>query len=74
MITFDWTWGLAAASLVGTIANIKKRRWCFAVWMFTNATWAIYDWSIGAHGQGTLQFVYFLLAIWGWFSWGGGQA
>jgi len=57
-------------SLIGTIANIHRRRWCFLLWMFTNATWAAYDYAIGAHGQAALQFAYFWLAVWGWFRWG----
>ena len=30
----DWTWAVTAASIVGTVANIYKKRWCFIVWLF----------------------------------------
>ena len=38
----NWTWGIAALSLVGTVANIKKRKWCFVIWLFTNGAWCLY--------------------------------
>jgi len=31
-------------SLIGVVANIYKKRWCFYIWAFTNFTWAVYDW------------------------------
>ena len=60
---------LTLISLIGVILNIKKRRACFAVWIFTNATWAIYDFKIGAWEQSLLFAVYFVLAVWGWMAW-----
>ena len=65
----DWTFAVTAASIVGTVANIYKRPWCFAVWLVTNSIWCVYDWRIGARGQSVLMFVYVLLAIWGLIRW-----
>lgn len=56
-------------SIIGVILNIYKRRECFAVWIITNGSWAIYDFSIGAWEQGILFTVYFTLAIWGLLAW-----
>lgn len=63
-------WGVTVASLVGTVANIYKRRWCFAVWFFTNCLWTVYDLSIQAWAQAALMAVYTALAVHGWFHWG----
>jgi nicotinamide riboside transporter PnuC len=63
------TWLVTLAALVGTVANIKRKRWCFAVWMVTNALWCAYDWHIGACAQAALFAIYTGLAVWGWFAW-----
>ena len=63
-------WTVTAASIVGTVANIHKRRWCFYVWACTNASWAVYDFWKGATAQGTLMTVYFCLSLWGLHTWG----
>lgn len=68
-MNLDWTFAVTAASIIGTVSNIYRKRWCFLVWMVTNATWCVYDWHIGAHGQSLLMGVYFGLAIWGWVRW-----
>ena len=65
----DYTWLVTIASLIGTIANIYKRRWCFAVWLVTNTFWCVYDIRIGAYPQAALMGVYVLLAIWGLMQW-----
>jgi nicotinamide riboside transporter PnuC len=62
-------WFLAAASLVGVVLNIRKRRACFALWTGTNATWAVVDWHAGLHAQAALMAVYAGLAVWGWIAW-----
>ena len=61
---------VTVAAIVGVGANIHKKQWCFAVWMVTNASWAVYDFSIGAHAQGSLFVVYFALAVYGFVHWG----
>ena len=65
----DWTWLLALASLIATIANIHKRRWCFAVWICTNLSWAVYDASIHEYSQSALFACYAVLAAWGIVKW-----
>jgi hypothetical protein len=37
--------------------------------MFTNFSWAVFDFAIGAYGQGALFAIYFLLAIKGAYEW-----
>lgn len=65
--TFSWI--LAVVSLVGVVLNIHKRRSGFAVWMGTNAAWAVIDWRAGLYAQSALFAVYFVLAIWGYWKW-----
>lgn len=67
------TWILTAASIVGVILNIQKRRSSFAIWMGTNASWAAIDFGAGIPAQGVLFSVYFVLAVWGFWAWGGKQ-
>jgi hypothetical protein len=64
-----WTYIVTVASLIGTVANIYKRRWCFVVWLSTNATWAVYDYSIHQYPQAILFAVYFALSILGLIKW-----
>lgn len=63
-------WFVTLASIIGTIANLKHKRWCFIVWGITNAIWVVYDYNLGAYPQVALMLVYLLLAIWGWMEWG----
>lgn len=62
-------WLLVAGSLVGVVLNIRKRRECFYVWGVTNAAWMMVDLNHGVWSQAALQFIYFLLAIWGLIEW-----
>ncbi len=65
----SWTWGVTILSLIGVVANIYKKRWCFGVWLIANIFWAIYDWNIGAYAQSVLQGIYAGLSIWGLIRW-----
>jgi hypothetical protein len=62
-------WLVTLASLIGVVANIKKKRWCFGVWLFTNSAWMIYDLALGAYPQAALFGVYVVLAVYGLWEW-----
>jgi len=62
-------WGVTAVSLYSTILNLKRKRVCFLIWMFTDLAWSIYDISIANYPQGVLMAIYFMLAIWGYLEW-----
>lgn len=62
-------WFTVILSLVGVVLNILKRRECFYVWAVTNAAWTAIDVSHQVWSQAVLQFIYFLLAIWGLMAW-----
>ena len=65
----NWTWGIAALSLVGTVANIKMRKWCFVIWLFTNGAWCLYSIITKQYSRGLLDFIYLLFAIYGLKEW-----
>jgi nicotinamide riboside transporter PnuC len=67
-------WAITAASIIGTVANIKKYKWCFVLWFFTNSVWCIYDYANGLYPQAALFCVYVILAIWGIIEWYGKAA
>jgi len=69
----NWTWIITVASIVATIANIKKLRWCFYVWAVTNFAWMLINFQIKLYSASVLFLVYFVLAIWGIVSWKGGR-
>jgi len=64
-----WMWLVSAASLVGTVANVYKRRWCFWVWCVTNTVWVAYDLHKGADAQAALMACYAVLAVMGLLKW-----
>lgn len=65
----DWTIIITVASIIGTVANIYKKKWCFIIWLFTNSSWMVYDFYIGAYAQSLLFAVYTGLAVWGLYKW-----
>ena len=65
----DYSILITIASLIGTIANIYKKRWCFLIWLFTNSAWCIYDFSKGLYSQAFLFFIYTCLSVWGLIKW-----
>jgi nicotinamide riboside transporter PnuC len=65
----DYTFIITGISIIGVVANIYKKSWCFIIWCFTNAFWCIYDLVKGAHGQSLLFLIYFVLAIVGLVKW-----
>jgi nicotinamide riboside transporter PnuC len=62
-------WVVTGLSILGTVLNIKKVKWCFWVWLFTNLSWCIYDVIIKNYAQSVLFAVYTGLAIYGIVEW-----
>ncbi len=62
-------WAITALSIVGVILNIKKHKSCFIIWLFTNLSWMVYDFIIGAYAQSALFAVYAILAVYGLLEW-----
>ena len=57
------------AGIFAVVANIRKLRVCFAVWIVTNMVWMVLDAYAGLYAQSFLHVVYFGLSIWGWTHW-----
>lgn len=66
---FDFTWLITIASIVGTVANIYKKQWCFIIWLITNSAWIVIDFVSGMYSQAALFAVYVCLAVWGLIQW-----
>ena len=62
-------WIITGLSIIGTILNIKRIKFCFVIWAFINAFWFGYDIYKEAYPQAVIFFVYFILAIWGLIEW-----
>jgi len=58
---------------MGVIANIYKKKWCFVIWLFTNVSWCLYDFSKELYSQSFLFFIYTLLSVWGLIKWAGDE-
>jgi len=65
----DYTWLITIASIIGTVANIYKKKWCFWIWLVTNSLWLIIDFRAGLYAQAFLFGIYLLLAVWGLYRW-----
>jgi nicotinamide riboside transporter PnuC len=62
-------WIVTGFSLLGTVLNIKKKRICFTIWLFTNLAWTVYDFYIKNYPQAVLFAIYTILAIYGIYEW-----
>ena len=63
------TWVAATLALLGTWLNVHHQASCFALWLISNAIWAIVDWRAGIHAQAGLHVVYFALSLYGLHRW-----
>ena len=60
---------VTAASIAGTVANSFKKRWCFWIWLCTNAFWCIYNAICKQYAQSLLYLFNFAMAIVGIIKW-----
>jgi nicotinamide riboside transporter PnuC len=60
---------IVAAALAGTVLNVRRSRWCWPVWIGSNAASAAYLAASGLWSQGALQATFLALSVWGWISW-----
>ncbi len=62
-------WLVSTLALVGVLLNIKKKAACFGIWAFTNLSWTFIDLNHGLIAQAALQYIYFLLSLYGLQEW-----
>lgn len=63
------TYIITALTIIGTVANSFQKRWCFVVWIITNAFWIIYNLSIQQQAQALLYVVNLITSIIGLIKW-----
>lgn len=64
-----WLWLVFVFTIVGVVLNIKRNKWCFAVWAVTDFIWMIVDYKAGIYPQVAKYAVFFVLALWGLWEW-----
>lgn len=62
-------WFIAVISIIATILNVKRVRFCFILWAITSASWSVIDALAGIYSQSALEGLYVILMIWGYKSW-----
>ena len=65
----EFAYIITAASVVGTIANSFKKRWCFIVWGVTNTFWIFYNIIFKNYAQAILYVFNLIMAIVGFIKW-----
>lgn len=70
------SWVVMALAVIGAVANVKKLKWCFVLWIITNLYWAVFNFVQGfvmgsmAHYAQMAQYLVFLgLAVYGLITW-----
>lgn len=64
------TYLAAAATVWGTVLNVRKRRAGFGIWCLTNAYWTLHNALLGEWAQVLIYMVNLMLSAWGFWSWG----
>jgi len=62
-------WIMSAIALTGTILNSRRNKFGFFCWIVSNLWMAVTSICAGLIPQGTLFFVYLILAIYGIIKW-----
>lgn len=57
------------AAVVGTVANSFGKRWCFWIWLCTNAFWVVFNLINFSYAQAMLYAFNFAMAIVGLLKW-----
>lgn len=56
-------------AIVGTVANAFQKRWCFGIWLCTNAFWVVFNIIHASYAQAILYTFNFAMAIIGLVRW-----
>lgn len=65
----EFAYIITLASIVGTVANSFKKRWCFIVWGVTNTFWIFYNIVFKNYAQALLYAFNLIMAIVGFIKW-----
>jgi len=62
-------WVISAGSILGAVLNALGNKWGFAVWVFTNLAWIVYDIYIGLWGQIPIWIAFTVTSFYGFWLW-----
>jgi len=62
-------WMLVAGSLVGTVANVRKRWWGFLIWTVADAGWVAMNVWHRSWSEAALWATFTGLSAWGMVAW-----
>jgi len=57
-------------AIIGVLANNRRLRWCFIVWIVSNAMSLVIHFDAGIWSLVVRDAVFLILAVEGWFKWG----
>ena len=63
------SWAVVLIALTGTIANVKKKWWCFIFWIVSNVYLCGYNIYTHEYPQAFLWFVYCCICVYGIITW-----
>lgn len=63
------SWVFVILSLIGNAFVIQKNVMGQWLWTVSNFGWVVYDISFGAYSQACLFAAYFVMSVWGVYSW-----
>lgn len=62
-------WIVTIISLIGSVLNAKKSKWCFYVWILANVCWLIYDIHTRLYSRAALDVIQTIICISGIIYW-----
>jgi len=63
-------WIVTVVAVGGVLLNNRRVRWCFVLWMASNAASAALHLSAGMTALTVRDVIFLLLAVQGWVLWG----
>lgn len=66
---FDYTWLITVIAIIGAVANARKKRCGFALWIISNGYLCVYDLWLGLYPQALLYAAFLLISIHGLAHW-----
>ena len=62
-------WVVTIISLIGSVLNAKKSKWCFYIWILANILWLIYDIHIELYSRAALDVIQTIICVSGIIYW-----
>ena len=64
-----WKWIIVLIATGGTVLNIRKNRWGFALWNISNTYWVIYNCSHQEYAEATIFLTGIIFSTLGFIKW-----